>query len=113
MSKEQFKTFVKAHPHLIDKVHQQEFTWQELYEAYDLYGEEAPLFQAPKPARTQSGKVNFQEMAELFRNVDLESVQKGIVGLQKAVSLLQNLGHTNEEAPTPYQERPMYKYYED
>ena len=41
---EEFKTFVKNNPRLIDKVQSSEYSWQQLYETYDIYGESHPLF---------------------------------------------------------------------
>ena len=40
MAKEDFKAFVKSHPHLISYVKQGEMTWQGFYEIYDLYGDD-------------------------------------------------------------------------
>ena len=41
---DEFKLFVKNNPRLIDKVQSKEYSWQQLYEAYDIYGESHPLF---------------------------------------------------------------------
>ncbi len=115
MSKEDFKAFVQKHPVLVTKVHEKEFTWQELYEAYDLYGENAPIFKQSSGISqgTRQAHSNFHEFSELLKSIDLETVQKGVNGLQKAVALLQDIGSFKEPAPKPYEERPIYKYYED
>ena len=45
MSKmDEFKKFVSNNPHLKKKINQKETTWQELYEHYDLYGEDDEIF---------------------------------------------------------------------
>lgn len=119
MSKEDFKAFVKSKPDLVDRVHQGEFSWQELYEAYDLYGENAPVFKSKVTVRSlpvehaKIGNPSWKEFSELLKSVDLETVQKGVNGLQKAVSLLQDLGSFKEPSKKVYEERPIYKYYED
>ncbi len=115
MSKEEFKAFVQKHPQLLTRVHEKEFTWQELYEAYDIYGEKAPVFQEKRMEKgsLKTNYSHFHEFSELLKNVDLDAVQKGVNGLQKAVSLLQEIGSFKEIPPQSYEERPIYKYYED
>ena len=39
MSKENFKNFVRKNPDLADFVLNKKVTWQQLYEIYDMYGE--------------------------------------------------------------------------
>lgn len=38
---DEFKSFCKDKPYLIDKVEKGKTTWQELFEIYDIYGEDA------------------------------------------------------------------------
>ena len=46
--------------------------------------------------------------------MDLETLQRGVNGLEKAVSLLSDLTASNEKpVVNTYQERPINKYYED
>ncbi len=116
LSKETFKSFVKNHPDLVQRVHQNEFSWQELYEAYDLYGEDIPILKTQslgQETRSTTGKMNWHEFSEMIKSIDLDTVQKGVIGLQKAISLIQDLGFNKEETPKSYEERPIYKYYED
>ena len=40
MSKENFKRFVKSNPNIIDYVKENNAKWQDLYEVYELYGED-------------------------------------------------------------------------
>ncbi len=113
MSKESFKAFVRENPHLINMVHQKEYSWQELYEAYDLYGSNAPIFQKQVDNNIPSNRVNWHEFASLMRNIDLETIQKSVTGLQKAISLIQDISSNKSDPPKTYEERPIYKYYED
>ena len=39
MSKESFKLFAKNHPELAEKVLRGTVSWQQLYEIYEIYGE--------------------------------------------------------------------------
>ena len=44
MSKESFKEFIKKRPELAQAVFNNKTTFQKLYEAYDMYGEESTVF---------------------------------------------------------------------
>ena len=38
--KEEFKAFAKTHPELINSIRKGDSSWQDLYEIYDIYGED-------------------------------------------------------------------------
>ena len=44
MSKESFKEFIKKRPELAQAVFNNKTTFQKLYEAYDMYGEDSNVF---------------------------------------------------------------------
>ncbi len=118
MSKESFKTFVKTRPELASYVANGKSSWQKLYETYDLYGEDSDVWDhvlvQKESGSTKANGGTFAEVANMLKNIDLETVQKGVNGLQKAIGLLQDLGTSKqEEVPNNYEERPIYKYYED
>ena len=48
---EKFKKFASTKPHLKKKVDNKEITWQELYEKYDIYGEDDPIFQEEETSK--------------------------------------------------------------
>ena len=41
---EEFKSFIKDKPYLKDKVKKGKTSWQDLFERYDLYGEDDEIF---------------------------------------------------------------------
>jgi len=127
MSKETFKRFVRSHPSLVSKVNEGTTTWQKLYEMYDLYGENHsvwnPYFNESSiggqnrgtigSGNTQStiGDTSLKEIFNMIKSMDLDTVKKGVDGLQKAVALLQDLTTTKKESE--YQARPLYRHLED
>lgn len=128
MSKETFKRFVRSHPSLVSKVNAGDTTWQKLYEMYDLYGENHSIWNpyfsdsniggqdrgiADSSGNTQStiGDTSLKEIFNMIKSMDLDTVKKGVDGLQKAVGLLQDLTTTKKEAQ--YQARPLYRHLED
>lgn len=122
MSKESFKLFVRNHPSLANYVATGEMTWQKFYEMYDMYGENSiiwdPYRTVKKQQTTQSGEKSldstFKDMVQMIKGIDLESVRKGIDGVQKAIGLVQELSNNKQTKQQPkYEPRPMYKYFED
>ena len=117
MSKESFKEFIKKRPELAQAVFNNKTTFQKLYEAYDMYGEDSNVFDellTQKKEVKESPSTSFKEITNLFRNIDLDTVQKSVNGLQKAVSLISEIVPKNNDEYIPnYEERPINKYYED
>ena len=120
MSKETFKIFVRNHPELVSKVNNQEMTWQRFYEMYDMYGEDSNVWKnyfSPATATTTptNKDASLQELINMVKEVDLDTVRRGINGLQKAIGIVQDLGigSNKNQRTESYQPRPMYKYFED
>ncbi|MBE6146962.1 MAG: hypothetical protein E7168_01360 [Firmicutes bacterium] len=123
MSKETFKMFVRSHPTLIKYVNTNQMTWQKFYEMYDMYGENHSIWNSyftsnesiPNTSistkSTTVGDTSIKEIFNLVKQLDLETVRKGVDGLSKAVSLVQDL--TASKKVNSYQARPLYKHLED
>lgn len=110
MSKEAFKSFAKLHPELASSVLNGTTSWQKLYELYDIYGENSKIWEnyidkTPK-------KETIKDLFTTFKNLDIESVQRGVTNIQKTISLLQELGFTKQEE-TNYEPRPIYSRFDD
>lgn len=125
MSKIEFKEFVRKNPHLIDYVKNNTTSWQKLYELYDLYGESNEAWSKfPKESKinnkTQGDTSdlslpnNFKDLLGLVKNIDLNTVQRGLSSLDKAIEAFKGLVPSSD---TPlkgnYEPRPTYKYFED
>ena len=114
MSKETFKLFAKNHPELATYVINNQITWQKLYELYEIYGEKNDIWNNIIPKTDLSSSVaSLKDIFNNFKNIDLNSVQKGITNLQKTLGLLQELGIGNKTSQLPYEPRPLYQYFED
>ncbi len=103
MAKEDFIRFVKSNPNLIDYVRKNNDSWQNLYEIYTLYGEDELAWNKYLNSRDNS----IDELVSLIKKVNLESVKKVVDGLQKTISLVQQIG-TNEEYKQPYEKSPVF-----
>ena len=108
--KEAFKAFISSHPELITYVKNKEATWQDFYEIYDIYGDNV---EAWSKYFNNNNTDSIGELTKLFKNVNMDNVQKHINNAQKAVGLIQEL--TKKSVPdiitkTP---RPITKFFGD
>lgn len=122
MSKEEFKSFVRKNPSLIKYVNNNSMTWQKFYEMYDMYGESNDAWNnylnttsnnIVKTNTLSSSENAFRELVNTVKTINLEKVQKGINSLQKTISLVQELGSSNNTTTKEYERRPIYKHFED
>lgn len=114
MSKDTFKAFARKNPSLANSVLTGKVSWQQLYELYEIYGENNSIWDnyLEKDSITDSissSATTLKEFINTFKNLDMDSVQKGINNIQKTIGLLQDLGigkASNNEA------RPIYQRFE-
>lgn len=126
MSKIEFKEFVRKNTHLIEYVNSGKTNWQKLYELYDLYGESSNIWDEYKNVSSINNTNtinnnsfnlgnNFKDLLNLVKGVDLNTVQKGLNSLDKAIEAFKGLVPTNttNNLKDVYEPRPTYKYFED
>lgn len=116
MSKETFKLFARNHPELATSVLKNNTTWQKLYEIYEIYGESSSIWDnyLTRNTKITSNSSSFKDIFNTVKNIDLDSVQKGVENLQKTIGILQDIGFTNNKIPKQtYEPRPIYKHFED
>ncbi len=122
MSKVEFKEFVSKNPHLINQVTSGKTSWQKLYEIFDLYGESSTVWDNYKEIKTDlrtttnsNFNSGFKDLFNMVKGVDLESVQKGLNSLDKAIEAFKGIIPNNSSTPLKdvYEPRPTYKYFED
>ncbi len=123
MSKDSFKEFVKKNNNLINIVEKGDTTWQKLYELYDLYGENSSIWNKYLNNNTANNSNNinisnltnnFKEIISFVKGIDLNSIQKGLNGLDKAIDAFKDiLPDKPKVSDNMYEPRPNYTYYED
>jgi hypothetical protein len=116
MSKiDDFKAFVKDNPSLIKAVKDDKASWQKLYELWDVSGPEATIWEEYGVLKKDANpEFNFNDISKMMKNINLQTVQKGINNLQKAISFFQQLGGKDKGTTTEsYVPRPIYKHFED
>lgn len=114
MSKEAFKNFARKHVELANVVLEGNISWQQLYELYEIYGEDNVIwnkyFTNKITDNIVGGASTMKDFITTFKNIDMDSVQKGITNIQKTINLLQDIGIGNSNK---YEARPIYKRFED
>lgn len=116
----EFKEFVKNNNYLVDYVRDKKKTWQELYELYDMYGEDKSIWNNYLKDNNSENRTNsstFNEILNMAKNMDVEKVQSGITSLQKAISLFSDLfvtgNNDTSNNSSSYQPRPIYRRFDD
>jgi hypothetical protein len=89
---ENFKSFMCSIPSIREDVLNGRYTWQQLYEIYDVYGENDKFWNTyKKPA------VDISSFIEILKNVDLNALSKSFEGIQKILDLISNLAIKDEK----------------
>lgn len=94
--KEEFKEFIKSKPELVDYVKSKEYTWQDFYEVYDLYGNDDDVWNKYKEKKSDSESddrknASITELTNLVKNINIDNVQKYINNAQKAINVISEL----------------------
>lgn len=104
MSKmDDFKKFVSKKPYLKDKINKKETTWQELYEHYDLYGEDDEIFKDEENKEEESqGNQSSQDnsingLFDMLSGIDIDKIADGLNGMRKVLSILGELSSTKDD----------------
>lgn len=87
MSKiDDFKAFMRTMPSIKEEVSNGRYTWQQLYEIYDVYGENDKFWLS-----YQKSGLDLSTILELIKIVDLDTLSKSFEGIQKVLDLISNL----------------------
>ena len=73
MSKENFKLFARLHPELVSSVINQKTNWQQLYELYEIYGEDSPIWNTYFQTNNNSSLTfpdTFKDFFATLKNMD-------------------------------------------
>lgn len=118
-----FKDFVRNNSYLINYTKNGNKTWQDLYEIYDLYGEDTEAWNnyLSEDTRTVSNTTTpaknpnyIEEMVRMAKNIDMDKVQEGITSLQKTLGLFGDLFASKGSSNTKeYNPRPLYRRFDD
>lgn len=119
---EQFREFVKKHPHLRNEVKSKQTTWQELFEEWYLLGEGHPRWEVDQKESesSQSNVVEKQKESEqssdlvgmligALKNMDINQIQQYIISANQALGTIQGLLEMFQGSKTRQEESPADK----
>ena len=106
--KEEFKLFVRKYPSFATYVENKSTTWQDLYELWDMYGDDDSVFSKYKTVVTN----DLTNVINSIRNINMDSVKKNLSNIEKGIKLLQDFVKKDDVVET-YEPRPIYKRFED
>ena len=112
--KEEFKNFIKNNPKLINYIKNNNNSVQKLYEVYDVYGADDKVWEEYLSDRSS---INLNNISNIVKNIDMNSIKGHINTAQKALNLVQELtGKVNEGVKAvkkPLAPKPLDKFFED
>ena len=111
-----FKAFVRRNPSLIDFVKEGKNTWQEFYELYDLYNEDASIWDKYlKKDEEKVKSISINNFLDYAKNIDVNKLQDGISSIQKAIDLFGGMLNKDDSSGdvNTYRPRPIYRRFDD
>ncbi len=110
MSKlDEFKEFAHSLPHLRELVRKGKYTWQELYERYDIYGPQDEVFIAKEEQKeeiedeskkeTKVKKEGLDSLLDVISGFDVDKISDGLNGMKKILNVLSEVTRTDDTPP--------------
>lgn len=116
-----FKSFVKKNPNLINYVRNDTMSWQKFYELYDLYGEDENIWGEYLGSRNVSNNkeekkstTRLSDILDMAKNIDTNKLQDSISSVQKAIGLIGDMFIKDKTTDiNTYTPRPIYRRFDD
>ena len=87
-----FKEFVRKNDHVYKMVKDKKYTWQELYEFFDIYGEDADVFKVEQEIKTEATQTGvLATLVNAAKNIDVDKMNEGIESIKKFASMFNSL----------------------
>lgn len=113
-NKEEFKSFAKKHPELIDYVSKKEKSWQEFYELWNIYGEDENVWNKYKSIEnTQNNVTGINDIFNMIKKVKPETIQSSITNVQKFLTYVSTFVEDKKVPKISKFDRPVNKVFED
>lgn len=105
----EFKKFIATMPSIKEDVLNGRYTWQQLYELYDVYGKEDKFWE---PYQTKvNNTMDLSAIVELVKGIDLNALSSGLATLEKVLNVASGFLVKNE--PTNQKQPQKNKWYDE
>ena len=98
-----FKEFVRKNDYIYDMVKNKERSWQELYEYYDIYGEDAEVFKLKQEKNVESTIATTSGITTLVnavKSIDVNKVNEGLDSIKKIAGMFSSLTTKDDNVST-------------
>lgn len=102
---EEFKEFAKTKPFLKTYVEIGKYTWQDLFERYDIYGPDDDVFKKEKEneerneedeTKTSEKKEGLGSILDAISGFDADKISEGLNGMKKILGILSEVTKPDE-----------------
>lgn len=111
--KEAFKEFLKNNKDLIKLVRDNKITYQKLFETYDIYGEDALVWNEIRNIKKNSVK----DILGNLKNIDLDKLEDNVGSLEKALDFLEEIitsrNDKKEERKSKPKKEEIERFFDD
>lgn len=93
-NKEKFKEFAKQNPEFAYAVKNGKTTWQELFEIYDMYGEDTNLwnnYKKTSKVENLTNSIGIKDIVNGLKGINIDTLQENLESLGKAVGFIEEL----------------------
>lgn len=110
---EEFREFAKTKPHLKELIENGDYTWQDLFERYDIYGPDDEVFQEPKEETEEETseepkeekKEGLGSILDAISGFDADKISEGLNGMKKILSILSEVTKPDDLPKVPKRNR--------
>ena len=112
--KEEFKSFLKDNPDLINYIKENNSSIQKLYEIYDVYGTDKEVWDKYKK---DTRNIDLNNIKDFVKNIDVNSIKNHIDSAQKMVDIVKELtskvGNNYNKVATPLTPKNINGLFDD
>jgi hypothetical protein len=92
-----FKEFVRKNDYVYQLVKDKKYTWQELYEFFDIYGEDADVFKMKEEVKSEVVQTGvLATLVNAAKNIDVDKMNESIESIKKFASMFNSLSSKDE-----------------
>lgn len=85
---EEFKQFISTIPSVRDDVLNGRYTWQQLYEMYDMYGKDDKFWM---PYQNQNNGLDLNGLMDIVKGLDVDALTSSLSAIEKVLTMASGL----------------------